>query len=724
MHLFFCGVSEMENLMATEEVSKNYNISVDKIKYYEENGLLEHIVLSNGKIEYTEAQIHCTGVIHTLMESGMDMEKVKAFMKLFTVIPFCTSGSSSITQSVTEIRSVCSGANVLDGFRAGDSESLEDWLIRIGQIENQNTAAAGNALIAYFLLSENTSSSKEEQSGTLDAISSASVVTDGEDVYGNTEYIAKLIQEKTGGTLYQIQTRETYSTDFDEVVDQNHSEINTSYLPELKDNSLDISQYDIIFIGYPVWSSTMPRAIYSFLNQYDLSEKTVIPFCTHNGYGSGNSYQMIASLCSDATNLDGLAVAATDVKNAESSVEGWLNGLNLSLDKERNSTMKTGNIVMNWILYDTELADEISAKFPLTVSLGGYIFMKRWSKVLSVFLVMVLVLTTVLSAGTQMSTVNAASKKKSKVLITYFWRYTNTNFSNDADATTSASIVIDGKKKRGTTEMLACLIQKETGGDLFPIQTKNTYPTGYNKVIDQNHKELDEDYLPELKTKVKNIEQYDVVFIGYPIWAEDTPQTIKSFIGEHDLKGKTVIPFCTHGSSGQSGTYNKIRKLCSDSDTLSGFSAGEEKVKSKSTKKRLKTWLKKVDVKSRSGKTIPITIKIGDQTLDGVCYNTVLGKEMMKQFPLTVTMDKFGDREYYGDVAKGSRPTKKSKGKLAFVNGDITYCFENDTMAIFYNQSDEPNLTMRVNCIGRVISDLSVFNELDDSVMMTFDLKK
>lgn len=68
---------------------------------------------------------------------------------------------------------------------------------------------------------------------------------------------------------------------------------------------------------------------------------------------------------------------------------------------------------------------------------------------------------------------------------------------------------------------------------------------------------------------------------------------------------------------------------------------------------------------------------------------------MMKKFPLTVTMDEFGGREYYGEVAKKDMPTKKGKGKLAFINGDITYCFENNTMAIFYNQSDDPDLTMR-----------------------------
>lgn len=349
--------------------------------------------------------------------------------------------------------------------------------------------------------------------------------------------------------------------------------------------------------------------------------------------------------------------------------------------------------------------------------------MKKRSRMVSVFLIMALAVTAAFWAGLQVASVHAASKGKSKILIAYFGRYGNTNFRKDVDATTSASIVQDGEKKRGTTEMLARLIQKETGGDLFRIQTKKKYPAGYNKVIDQNHKEMDDDYLPELK-KIKNVEQYDVVFIGYPIWAEDLPQAIKSFIKEHELEGKTVIPFCTHGSSGPSGTYNKIRRLCSGSDTLPGFSAGEEKVKAKSTETRLKSWLARVDVNSRLGRLVPITIKAGGRTLDGVCYDTALGKQMMKKFPLTVTMDQFGGREYYGDVAKKDRPTKKSRGKLAFVNGDITYCFENDTMAIFYDQSEEPDLTMRVNCIGRVTSDLSVFQDMGDSVTMTFDLKK
>lgn len=68
--------------MTAEEVSRKYHISEDKIRYYEENGLLRHN-LSDGKIDYTEAQIHCAGMIHSFLEAGMDMEQIKAFMKLF-----------------------------------------------------------------------------------------------------------------------------------------------------------------------------------------------------------------------------------------------------------------------------------------------------------------------------------------------------------------------------------------------------------------------------------------------------------------------------------------------------------------------------------------------------------------------------------------------------------------------------------------------------------------
>ena len=112
----------------------------------------------------------------------------------------------------------------------------------------------------------------------------------------------------------------------------------------------------------------------------------------------------------------------------------------------------------------------------------------------------------------------------------------------------------------------------------------------------------------------------------------DASQAVGSFLRAYNLEGKTVIPFCAHGGSGQSGTYKRIQKLCSGADTLPGFAVSDENVSTKSTQKKLKSWLEKIDVKSRSAKAVPITIKIGNRSFDGVCYNTALGKQMMKKY--------------------------------------------------------------------------------------------
>lgn len=113
--------------------------------------------------------------------------------------------------------------------------------------QNQN-----KTLIAYFSLGRNSGNFE-----TADATTSASIVVDSSARYGATEYIANLVKQQVGGDLYSIEVTKPYSTDFDEVVDQNHKEMAENFLPELAGGSLDISQYDTIYIGYPVWATTV-----------------------------------------------------------------------------------------------------------------------------------------------------------------------------------------------------------------------------------------------------------------------------------------------------------------------------------------------------------------------------------------------------------------------------------------------------------------------------------
>lgn len=233
-----------------------------------------------------------------------------------------------------------------------------------------------------------------------------------------------------------------------------------------------------------------------------------------------------------------------------------------------------------------------------------------------------------------------------------------------------------------------------------------------------------EGYLPPLKESNLDISKYDTVFIGYPVWATDAPQAVLSFLDEYDLSGKTVIPFCTHDGYGVGSSYETVEKASHAGTCLDGLAVGAEDVPS--AQDTVANWLETIGIAGKKdsedqGETA-IKISIGDKVLDGVIYDTALAQEIKSKFPLTVSMSGYGGREYYGGIE--FTPKKVSGGQLNFENGDITYCETNNSMAIFYAQTDHPNLTMEVIPIGKVTSDLSVFDTLDSTEDITFKLSE
>lgn len=112
-----------------------------------------------------------------------------------------------------------------------------------------------------------------------------------------------------------------------------------------------------------------------------------------------------------------------------------------------------------------------------------------------------------------------------------------------------------------TTEKVALEIQKRTGGDLFRIETVQAYPTEHRETLDVAEKERDTNARPALKGTVENMDSYDVIFLGYPIWWYTLPQPLFTFLESYDLSGKTIIPFVTHGGSRMSGTEEVIQEL-------------------------------------------------------------------------------------------------------------------------------------------------------------------
>lgn len=166
-----------------------------------------------------------------------------------------------------------------------------------------------------------------------------------------------------------------------------------------------------------------------------------------------------------------------------------------------------------------------------------------------------------------------SAENAGKILIAYFAVAEN----SDVDAISSASVTeVDGEAK-GLVRTVAEDIQTVTGGDLFSIKTSVKYPGDISALIDYASIEQEENARPELTSHIENLDEYDTIFVGYPLWWYDLPQVMYSFFDEHDFSGKTIIPFDVHRGSSLSSTPNTIQELEPDATVIfDGFAVTHE----------------------------------------------------------------------------------------------------------------------------------------------------
>ena len=144
---------------------------------------------------------------------------------------------------------------------------------------------------------------------------------------GNTETVANIIYDNVGGDIVKLETTEAYPSDYDELVDYAQQEQQEDARPELSTVIENIEQYDTIFLGYPYWWGDMPMAIYTFLDTYDLSGKTIAPFITHGGSGLSGTPENIQEEELNATVTEGLAIDGDEASDSSEDVVEWLNSL-------------------------------------------------------------------------------------------------------------------------------------------------------------------------------------------------------------------------------------------------------------------------------------------------------------------------------------------------------------------------------------------------------------
>ena len=191
----------------------------------------------------------------------------------------------------------------------------EQKIIIRKESKDETTASSHKILIAYF-----SRAGENWQVGYVDK--------------GNTAVIEEYIENKIDADSFEIKASEPYPESYDETLKRVNRERDNNERPQFEGHISDFDQYDTIFLGYPIWYGGLPMIMYTFLEEYDMSDKTIIPFSTHGGSGWGSTLTELKELCPDSTFKDGFSTAGTNARNAKDDVEKWIDGLGLD-------TMKT-----------------------------------------------------------------------------------------------------------------------------------------------------------------------------------------------------------------------------------------------------------------------------------------------------------------------------------------------------------------------------------------------
>ena len=194
------------------------------------------------------------------------------------------------------------------------------------------------------------------------------------------------------------------------------------------------------------------------------------------------------------------------------------------------------------------------------------------------YLVMLVALLPLASCSQNRMNETQEDMKKGKTLVVYFSR-AGENYAV-------------GNIKKGNTCIIAEMIAEETDGALFQVEPAREYPNDYTKCTEVAQQELNSNARPAIKGGI-GVENFDVVYIGYPIWWGDMPMPLYTFIEKHNWQGKTVVPFCTHEGSGLADTENKLRKACVGATVLKGLAVRGATAQNSRDKaqKTVKNWL-------------------------------------------------------------------------------------------------------------------------------------
>ncbi len=322
--------------------------------------------------------------------------------------------------------------------------------------------------------------------------------------------------------------------------------------------------------------------------------------------------------------------------------------------------------------------------------------------------------------STEVSEVKAG---EANILIAYFTWADNTEVENpdavDVDASTSASVL-----PPGNAAMLAGWIQDEFGGYLFSIHVTEPYSSDYDECLDRAADEKAEDARPPLKSRVENMDSYDIVFLGFPNWWYTVPMAVHSFVEEYDWSGKMVIPFVTHGTGGLASCIDDLEEALAPATIMEPIGVYRDDIKS--AQPEIQEWIAglNIDFRQKGGremaekndKKIRIVLDGGEIVVK--MENNPAAEDLLGRLPLTMKFEDFNGTEKI-HYLESSLDTAGAPDECTPKAGDLAYYAPWGNLAFFYQDfRNSPQLVP----LGSIESGAQYLEQLDEYAEVTMEL--
>ena len=364
---------------------------------------------------------------------------------------------------------------------------------------------------------------------------------------GNTKRVANNINSIIGGDLIEIIPKVPYTTE-----DLNYNDANSrsslenknqSILPEISNEISNFEEYQTIFIGYPIWHGRSPNIIFTLLKKYDFNNKNIITFSTSSS-SSDSSASILRPLAPNSNWNSPFQRFPSSA--SEATIKNWIDSLNLDLNEPNPETSSEDEVITG-----TDNSDQVKDE---TVTIESISNDHEQDE----------------TATKTESNDEGNDQNRNKILIVYF-------------------------SCTGNTKRVANNINSIIGGDLIEIIPKVPYTTedlNYNDANSRSSLEnKNQSILPEISNEISNFEEYQTIFIGYPIWHGRSPNIIFTLLKKYDFNNKNIITFSTSSSSSDSSA-SILRPLAPNSNWNSPF----QRFPSSASEAIIKNWIDSLNI--------------------------------------------------------------------------------------------------------------------------------